>query len=98
MKPEFVNDLVELSAGNPGAITALSEMINPLVKADKVDAVEKLINRLQKLKIKGDLLWICYKDICNYEEDLLYRRIISGSIARMLEVHPDRGDWMPPKE
>ena len=56
--------ILDIAAGNPGAINVLARMCCGLDN----EAAKTLLDTLKKSSIKGSEVWIFYKDVCH--EDL----------------------------
>ena len=56
--------IINLSAGNPGALTVLCELVNhdPILNIVTIAMIEAL-------KIKGPSIWMLYKDVCGKKID-----------------------------
>jgi len=67
--------IIDLSAGNPGALTVLCE----LVKYDSALYVIT-IAMVEALKLKGPSIWILYKDVCGKKIDRTME--VLGEIAK----------------
>lgn len=93
MSPEGVpvHAIIHIAEGNPGAITA----IRAIADASDGSTASFLIGALEALEIRGSLVWLCYKDICKYDADLLIDQIRNGRIAKDLEALPYSGYKKP---
>lgn len=65
-----------MSEGNPGALRVCLELIKSKNSI--------LLLHLDGLRIYGSDIWLCYKDICNLDINLLSKTIIDGNIKRKL--------------
>jgi hypothetical protein len=77
-KPINVTDtvgdvLVTLSEGNPGGLDVLTR----LVKSDQFSGVMRILD-LDDMDIRGPLIWILWKDICNHD----LQKVIDFCISR----------------
>jgi hypothetical protein len=59
--------IVNMSEGNPGAITVMIQMIKTAPKIDPQSALGPLgpLLNLDTLNIWGSRIWMFYKDVCN---------------------------------
>ncbi len=68
----MVEDMIRMSEGNPGAATALCEIMK-----DEVGFAAVIM--LDELKITGYKIWLLYKDIYNFEVKKLVDDLIQHS-------------------
>ena len=54
--------LIELSDGNPGALTVLTDCA-----AQTPSSFGVIVDKLEEHDIRGSLIWVGYKDICDEE-------------------------------
>lgn len=71
LQDSFIDMMVKMAEGNPGAITVLTRILeeSPIIDPDSADSkVLKFgiipILALDDMGIRGSGLWILYKDIC----------------------------------
>jgi len=71
------NLMYELAEGNPGALSVVS----------RLDYAE--LAKLIRTDLRGSLIWIGYKDICNEDMSILNQKIIDGTIEGLVHDTPD---------
>ena len=77
---EFMIRLVgEMSEGNPGAITVMTEMI----KKDLLSGMASIFI-IDDMNIRGSQIWICYKDVCNCDIDKLMKMLADDTERQQL--------------
>jgi hypothetical protein len=86
MDTDLQGTIVRMAEGNPGALTAMMEML-------KVNEMAGLvaIYHLDDLEIRGPLIWVCYKDILRHDAQQLIEKAMDHSIADKLEKLPYAG-------
>lgn len=72
-----------VAENNPGALSAVAAML----REDHHRAL-KALKELQELEITGPNLWLCYKDICDYDPWLLMTKVEAGVIGEELASLP----------
>ncbi len=66
------NILVKMSEGNPGALSVLMEII-----AAKKEAAIMLILTLDNLDIRGQYIWVGFKDYCEQDLEVFCNKVQS---------------------
>ena len=95
MKPANEN-LIAMIEGNPGAMTVCLRLMGRESGDDPMDTenteeMQKFaegygdIFRLDLLKIYGSDIWVCYKDLCQMNIELLRMKIRDESIRKELD-------------
>jgi hypothetical protein len=77
--------IVAMVDGNPGALSAVCE----LIKYNQVMGSVALCH-LDDMEIYGSDIWLCYKDICNFDVKMLMDKIFDRSIKEDLVKLPYR--------
>lgn len=78
MNSTVLDAVVTLADGNPGAVTALAE----LIKANEGEALLTML-RMDELGMTGSVIWVAYKDFANYDIPALVQGVAEQS-PRML--------------
>lgn len=86
---ELKRYMISMAEGNPGAVTAIGEIFGATGKDPWRTII--LLGKLDKWGIKGPLLWLCYKDICDFDALKLIDMIEDGSMYAALESLPYGG-------
>jgi hypothetical protein len=87
-----VQHAVEMCEGNPGAASALAE----LIKAS--NGPYEALSHMKYLKdhnITGSMIWLWYKDVCKHDAADMVRRIEAHDMASDLERLPYGGYKAP---
>lgn len=70
--------IVNLSQGNPGAV-------NVLLRLSTLDDGERIIDRLEELKLRGPGIWIAYKDYsCREDLGVFASKVLDDYTAAQL--------------
>lgn len=67
--------LQKMSEGNPGALTALTEVMNEVGPMKFMNFVMQLDLR----RIYGSKIWIGYKDFCNHDAQKFHDDVMNGN-------------------
>lgn len=78
--------LIKLSEGNPGALTALIEV----VKDDPVMGFMDLLH-LDDMGMRGPQIWVAYKDHCKQDRTAFVKAIRERDQAMVNTVNASRG-------
>lgn len=87
----FARLIARLSDGNPGALRTIYALLNTDSKLGSM-----ALGYLEAVKIRGPLIWLCYKDICNSDINLLLRKISDDTLPVELADLP-YSDYVAPK-
>lgn len=79
LKMNMVEAITSMVDGNPGATTVCCE----LMKNDEFGFIN--ICHLDDMEIYGSDIWLCYKDICGQDIDLLRKKIKDRTIKGELQ-------------
>ena len=79
LKMNLIEAIIALSEGNPGAVTVCSRLVK------EVEHGIITLCHLDDMEIYGSDIWLCYKDICKMDINLLLKRIRSREIKKELE-------------
>lgn len=72
------NLMYDLAEGNPGALSVVSKLDYPQLAA------------LSKTDLRGQFIWVAYKDICGSNIQTLKEQILRGVIEQKVK---DTRDW-----
>lgn len=84
----FENGIVAMCEGNPGAVNVCMRLLGkPESGNNSLEFAEGWMNicRLDDMEIYGSDIWICYKDICQCDIDVLKKQIEDHKIKKLLE-------------
>lgn len=84
MNPELLNRLTEMSEGNPGAATALGQLVK--TQPDATD----LLDTLEVHDITGPYVWVGFKDHCEQDIDRFAQAIRDEDEAMLEEIEDYR--------
>lgn len=76
----LADSMMALAEGNPGAITALGELIK-----DNDEAFIDLCH-LDDMRVYGPDIWIGYKDICNFEIEEFRTKIRTRTLKKEIDA------------
>lgn len=88
----MMNDIIELSKGNPGAIRVLTNVysLDPMKFYD-------VANRIREMDFTGSKIWCAYNDYCGKDIELFSSLIMSkdGEMIDQVNSYMDRGAAPP---
>lgn len=88
-----VQDLmIELSEGNPGALTVLIQMVQEAQALDTMSSLMFLFAYMKANGIVGPEIWILYKDECGSDYDTFIQTLALRAEAEAITFEAASGD------
>ncbi len=78
----LVSGIMRITQGNPGAITAVTEVI----KAAGLNRGSEVVKMFDDIKMYGPNIWLGYKDICGEDPVKLLSKLENDEIASDVEA------------
>ena len=73
MDPRILEKIIELSSGNPGAVTIFAE----IYKTYPLDFVQMLLDVLDKSTVRGPDIWVLWKNTSNKSYPVFIKNVLA---------------------
>lgn len=70
---DLKGQIIDLSEGNPGAVTVLGGLVN-----DRPDEASTILEKLDAMNLRGSRIWLGYKDYCGEDMDEFVACVMNG--------------------
>lgn len=84
--------IIELSEGNPGALTVLIQMVQAAEAQDVMFALPVLFTYMKENGLTGSEIWILYKDECGSDYDTFIQTLALRAEAEAITFEAASGD------